>query len=252
MHYKTIVISDVHLGSPESKAKELVKFLKNNTCETLFINGDFIDGWYLKRFGTKWKKKHNRVIRILLKKMEKENMKVIYIRGNHDDFLDNVIPLSLGNLNIVKQYVYESFGKKYWLIHGDIFDSITTHMKWLSKLGDIGYNLLVKINKLYNYIRMKRGLPYFSLSREIKAKVKKAVSYISDFQNELASMAKSKGYQAVICGHIHTPAIEHYSDIMYLNSGDWVESLSALVETTDGKWQIIWYEDFIKTLDNQE
>ncbi|MCX7986432.1 MAG: UDP-2,3-diacylglucosamine diphosphatase [Bacteroidales bacterium] len=246
MHYKTIVLSDIHLGTPESKAKEATKFLKNHTCDLLILNGDIFDGWYLKRLGSKWKKKHNRFIRQVLKKMEKQNTQVIYVRGNHDDFLDNVVPLYIGNLTIVKQYVYESFGKKYWVIHGDVFDSITTHMKWLSKLGDMGYNLLVKINKWYNIYRAKRGLPYYSMSREIKAKVKQAVSYISDFQKELASLAHSRGYHGVICGHIHTPAIEQIGNILYLNSGDWVESLSALVEDEEGNWNIIWYQDFIR------
>lgn len=251
-NYRTIIISDVHLGTPDSKAKELVRFLKSHTCQTLVLNGDIIDGWYLRRIGSKWKKKHNRFIRLVSKMMDKQKTKVVYVRGNHDDFLDNIIPLELGNLSIVKQYEIESAGKKFWIVHGDIFDSITTHLKWLSKLGDIGYNLLIKINKWYNRYRAWRGKPYYSLSREIKAKVKKAVSYISDFQTEMASLAKKRNYQGVVCGHIHQPSIENYNGIIYMNSGDWVESLSALVEDFEGNWKIILYEDFIKALMNTQ
>jgi UDP-2,3-diacylglucosamine pyrophosphatase LpxH len=244
-YYKTIVISDVHLGAQESKAKELVRFLKRHSCDKLILNGDIIDGWQLRRSG-KWKKKHTRFFRVVLKMIEKYNTEVIYVRGNHDDFLDNVLPFAIGKLSIVKEHIHESQGKKFWVVHGDIFDSITTNMKWLAKLGDVGYTLLLWINKIYNNYRVKRGLPYYSLSKEIKAKVKSAVSYISDYEKQLVDLARKRHYQGVICGHIHTPAIEHYDDILYLNSGDWVESLTALVEDEEGNWKIIHYTDFVK------
>ncbi len=244
-HYKTIVISDVHLGAHESKAKELVRFLKKHTCEKLILNGDIIDGWQLKRSG-KWKKKHTRFFRVVLKMIEKNNTEVIYVRGNHDDFLDNVLPFSVGKLSIVKEHVHMSNGKKLWVIHGDVFDSITSNMKWLAKLGDVGYTLLLWINKIYNNSRAKRGLPYYSLSKDIKARVKQAVSYLSDFEKELVSLARSKHYDGVICGHIHNPAKQYYNEILYLNSGDWVESLTALVEDDRGNWEIIYYTDFVK------
>jgi UDP-2,3-diacylglucosamine pyrophosphatase LpxH len=244
-HYKTIIISDIHLGAEESKAKEVVRFLKKHSCDKLILNGDIIDGWQLRRSG-KWKKKHTRFFRCVLKMIEKQNTEVIYVRGNHDDFLDNVLPFFVGDLSIVRDYEIESNGKKFWVVHGDIFDSITTNMKWLAKLGDIGYTLLLKINKYYNNYRIKRGLPYFSLSKEIKAKVKGAVSYISDFEKELVTLARTKHYSGVICGHIHHPSIQQYGDLVYMNSGDWVESLSALVEDKHGNWSIVLYEDFVK------
>lgn len=246
MNYKTIVISDVHLGTNESKAKELVRFLKKNTCEKLILNGDIIDGWQLRKSG-KWKKKHTRFFRVILKMTEKQNTKIIYIRGNHDDFLDNILPFAIGNFEIVKEHIHESHGKKFWVIHGDIFDSITSNIKWLAKLGDVGYTLLLWINKIYNNYRIKRGKPYYSLSKEIKAKVKSAVSYISNFEKELVTLTNSRHYDGVICGHIHHPSIQMYDNILYLNSGDWVESLSALVEDYEGNWKIMLYEDFIKT-----
>lgn len=244
-HYKTIIISDVHLGSQDSKAKELVRFLKQHSCEKLILNGDIIDGWQLRRSG-KWKKKHTRFFRIVLKMIEKQNTEVIYTRGNHDDFLDNVIPFRVGKLSIVKDYVHISGSKKFWVIHGDIFDSITSNMKWVAKLGDVGYTFLLWLNKIYNYWRFKTGKPYYSLSKEIKAKVKYAVSYISGFEEKLVALARSRNYDGVICGHIHQPAIQNFNEIIYLNSGDWVESLSALVEDDKGNWEILYYEDFMK------
>jgi UDP-2,3-diacylglucosamine pyrophosphatase LpxH len=249
-HFKTIVLSDIHLGTQNSKAKEVVRFLKSNTCDKLILNGDIIDGWQLRK-GGKWKKKHTRFFRIILKMIEKKETEVIYIRGNHDDFLDHILPFDFAGISIKKDYIHYSRDKKYLVLHGDIFDAITTHLRWLAKLGDIGYTLLLWINKIYNRYRAKRGLPYFSLSQAIKQKVKGAVSYISDYENELVKLARLKGCQGVICGHIHHPAINQYDDILYLNSGDWVESLSALVEDYEGNWEIINYSALIAEENNK-
>jgi UDP-2,3-diacylglucosamine pyrophosphatase LpxH len=235
-HYKTIVISDVHLGTKGSKAKELIRFLKINTAETLILNGDIIDGWQLKKSG-EWKRKHTRF-------MSEHQTDVIYLRGNHDDFLDQFIPLTIGKLKLVREWIYDSpNGKKYLIIHGDIFDSITSQMAWLAKLGDIGYTFLLWLNRIYNEYRAKKGLPYYSLSAAIKAKVKSAVSYISDYEEKLVEYAKAKDCKGIICGHIHQPAIKMYGDIEYLNSGDWVESLSALVEDFNGEWSLLYFTE---------
>ena len=244
-HYKTIIISDVHLGTKGSKARELVRFLKTNTCDKLILNGDIVDGWQLKRSG-KWKKKHTRFFRVVIKMIEKTKTEVIYIRGNHDDFLDNIMPLSIGSLSITKEYELMSGGKKFWVIHGDIFDTITTNLGWLARLGDIGYTLLLWLNKVYNNYRAKKGLPFYSLSKNIKQKVKTAVSFISDFENELVRLAKSRGYDGIICGHIHHPAITRHQDIIYMNSGDWVESLTALTEDYLGNWNIVYYANLLE------
>jgi UDP-2,3-diacylglucosamine pyrophosphatase LpxH len=243
-HYKTIVLSDIHLGTKNSAAKEVSRFLKYNTCDSLILNGDIIDGWQLRK-GGKWKKKHTRFFRVVLKMIEKHKTDVLYLRGNHDDFLDNIIPFVFGDIRIVKDYIYTSKEKKYYIIHGDIFDAITTNFRWLAKLGDIGYTLLLWINKIYNHYRLRKGLPYYSLSQVIKQKVKSAVSYISDYENELVKLARSKGCDGVICGHIHHPAITMYGDIVYMNSGDWVESLTALVENFNGDWKIVRYSDLV-------
>jgi len=244
-HYKTIVLSDIHLGSKNSKAKEVVRYLKKNTCDKLILNGDIIDGWQLKK-GAKWKKNHTRFFRVVLKMMEKKKTEVIYVRGNHDDFMDSIVPFTFGDINIVKDYILERKGKKYLVLHGDIFDAITSNLKWLAILGDIGYNLLLWVNKIYNNRRIRKGLPYYSLSQVVKQKVKSAVSYISNYETELVKFAHKKGCDGVICGHIHHPAITQYDEITYLNSGDWVESLTALVENYKGKWEIINYVDWKK------
>jgi UDP-2,3-diacylglucosamine pyrophosphatase LpxH len=244
-HHKTIVLSDIHLGTKSSRAKELVRFLKSNTCDKLILNGDIIDAWRLRKNG-KWKKKHTRFFKIVIKMAEKSNTEVIYIRGNHDDFLDTIVPLEIGNFKIYKDYYHHSNNKKYYVVHGDIFDAVTSNLKWLAKLGDVGYTFLLWLNKVYNNRRIKKGMPYYSLSQTIKQKVKSAVSYISDFEEELASLAKSRDCDGIICGHIHHPEISEVNGIEYLNSGDWVESLSALTEDYFGNWNIVRYQDLIE------
>lgn len=246
------MISDVHLGTKGSKAKEVSRFLKTYRCENLILNGDIIDGWQLKKTGS-WKRKHTRFFNRMLKMMEQDNTKVFYLRGNHDDFLDHILPLKVGNLSIQTDMIYESNGKKYFITHGDIFDSITTNLRWIAYLGDMGYTFLLWINRLVNFQRRKRGLPYFSLSQYVKSKVKSAVSYIDQYEQELSKMAKAKGCDGIICGHIHHPENRMIDGIQYLNSGDWVETMSALAEDHDGNWQLIYYNeiDFKQKPENQ-
>lgn len=244
-HYKTIVISDVHLGTKSSKAKELLKFMKNVSCKKLILNGDIIDGWRLKTFG-KWEIQHTGILRFLIKMVGNQKTQIIWVRGNHDDFLDKIIPFSFNRLTILREYYHISNNKKYLVIHGDVFDHVTSNFKWLAKMGGSGYSILLWINKIYNIRRLRMGKPYYSVSKIIKRKVKLAVSYISGFERKLRSLAFSRGCDGVICGHIHHPEIIYDEGIVYMNSGDWVESLSALVETVDGKWEIIHYSDIYK------
>ena len=242
--YKTIIVSDLHLGSKGAKAKEVNEFLRANSCHQLILNGDIIDGWQLKKGGS-WKKKHTAFFRTVLKMMDAWDTEVIYLRGNHDDFLEEIMPFKLGNFSIRKFYIHYGVSKKYFVTHGDIFDNITTKLKWIAKLGDVGYTFLLWLNHHYNAYREKRRLPYYSLSQVIKAKVKSAVSFISDYETELVKVAKARKCHGVICGHIHQPAIKEINGIEYLNSGDWVESLTALVEDTEGNWKIIYYQDWL-------
>lgn len=244
-YYETIVLSDIHLGTSHSKTEEVSNFLKSVNCKRLILNGDIIDGWALKKGGTRhWQAKHTQFFKVLMKMMEKHGTEVIYVRGNHDDFLDNLAPINFYNIKIVKDYVLDSHGKRYYVTHGDIFDTVTTKMKWLAQLGDVGYTFLLWINKLYNNHRRRRGLPYYSLSQAIKQKVKTAVSYISDFEQELVKFARARKCAGVICGHIHHPANTYYGDIHYLNSGDWVETLSALVQDEMGNWEVLMYNEY--------
>jgi UDP-2,3-diacylglucosamine pyrophosphatase LpxH len=239
--YKTVIISDVHLGSEGSKAKESTLFLKSITCETLILNGDIIDGWQLKKGGS-WKKKHTNFFRAILKMIENQHTKVIYLRGNHDDFLDQIIPFSLGkSFTIQRDYILKSADKSFLITHGDIFDSVTSHMKWLAYLGDVGYTALLTLNKLYNQYRAWRGLDYYSFSQRIKQRVKEAVNFVSDYEEKLVELAKANHCEGIICGHIHKPDIRQIGDITYMNSGDWVESLSALVENHEGKWELLYF-----------
>lgn len=246
--YKTVVLSDIHVGTRFSKISQVSDFLASLDCDRLIFNGDTIDGWQLKKNNYQyWGAEQARFFRVILKMMEKQGTQVTFLRGNHDDFLDRIIPMNMGTLNILKDTVIESGGKKYFVTHGDVFDSITSEMKWLAKLGDIVYNILLKINILYNRWQSFRGKPYYSFSQAIKDKVKKAVSNASDFEDMLTDMARTKGYDGIICGHIHRPEDRMINGIHYLNSGDWVETLSGLVEDYDGKWKIVYYKDIFPT-----
>ncbi len=251
--YKTIIVSDVHLGTKGSKSKEIARFLKQFHCDNLILNGDIIDGWQLKKSGS-WKRKHTRFFNRVLKMMESQSTNVYYLRGNHDDFLDQILPLQIGRLQILADMTYESNGKTYFITHGDVFDSITTNLRWIAYLGDVGYTFLLWLNRVVNYYRYKKGLPYFSLSQFVKGKVKQAVSYVDDYETELAKMAKAKGCDGIICGHIHKAENRMIDGIHYLNSGDWVETMSALAEDHEGNWELIYFNqiDFKKMDSHQE
>lgn len=243
--YRTVVLSDIHIGTKYSKITQVSDFLASIDCERLIFNGDTIDGWQLNKNNYQyWGAEQARFFRIVLKMVEKHGTKVIFLRGNHDDFLDRIVPMNMGSLKIQRDMVIESGKKRYFVTHGDVFDNITSDMKWLAKLGDVVYNLLLKINVLYNWWQSFRGKPYYSFSQAIKDKVKKAVANASDFENMLTDMARAKGYDGVICGHIHRAEDRMINGIHYLNSGDWVETLSGLVEDFDGKWKIVYYKDF--------
>jgi len=252
-NYKTIIVSDVHLGTKGSKSKEIARLLKQFHCDNLILNGDIIDGWQLKKSGS-WKRKHTRFFNRVLKMMESQSTNVYYLRGNHDDFLDQILPLQIGRLQILADMTYESNGKTYFITHGDVFDSITTNLRWIAYLGDVGYTFLLWLNRVVNYYRYKKGLPYFSLSQFVKGKVKQAVSYVDDYETELAKMAKAKGCDGIICGHIHKAENRMIDGVHYLNSGDWVETMSALAEDHEGNWELIYFNqiDFKKMDTPQE
>ncbi|MCX6865709.1 MAG: glycosyltransferase [Verrucomicrobia bacterium] len=248
LHVRTVFISDVHLGSPDSKAREAVDFLKHVKCAKLVLNGDIIDAWSLRR-GAKWSDRHTKFVRTVLKMSEKDDVEVIYLRGNHDDVLDRFLPLAFGPIKFVREHIHESItGKHYLVVHGDGFDSVSSHHRWLAMAGSVGYDLLLYFNRIYNRWRAWRGHAYFSLSQKIKARVKSAVSYIDRYEIQLQQLALHRHCEGIICGHIHTPEDRQVGDVHYLNSGDWVESLSAVVEHLDGRFELIHYEDFLESI----
>jgi len=239
---KTVIISDVHLGTFDCKIREVNHFLKYTRCDRLILNGDILDGWRLKKTGY-WPKTHTRFVRLILKKLEKRDTDVIYLRGNHDDVLAKILPLDFENLRILEEFVHETPRGKYLVLHGDVFDTVTKNFVFLAYIGDWGYRMLMRINRLYNFWRAWQGKEYYSLSKAVKARVKSAVSHVSSFETHIAQLARSRGCGGVICGHIHTAADKMLGDIHYLNSGDWVESLTGIVEHYDGRFELI---DFAK------
>lgn len=242
---RTVFLSDIHLGTPDSKAAEVVDFLKQIQCDKLVLNGDIVDGWALRR-GGKWQARHSRVVRKVLKMMERDHTEVIYLRGNHDDILERFLPLAFGRLKFTKEHIHVSAtGIRYLVVHGDGFDSVSTNHKWLALLGAVGYDTLLNVNRLYNRWRAWRGKEYFSLSKRIKVRVKAAVSFVDRYEQLLQELALHKKCDGIICGHIHTPEDKKVGHIHYLNSGDWVESLTAIIEHIDGRMELIRYEDFM-------
>lgn len=238
MNFKSVFISDVHLGTNDCQAEKLLDFIKDLECENLFLVGDIIDGWELRR-SFRWKQSHSDVIQKLLRKARK-GTKVYYILGNHDDFLINFLPISMGeHLSVHREMTYVGVdGKEYLVTHGDMFDAITMTKKWLALIGDKSYLFLLKLNRPLNFVRRKMGLGHWSLSKYMKKNVKKAVSYVCDYEFVLAEYARQKNVHGVICGHIHEPEIKSIGAVKYLNCGDWVESCTAIVEHMDGRFEV--------------
>jgi len=225
--YKAIIISDVHLGTEASKAEELLEFLANHHTDILIINGDFVDGWALAK-GYRWRSKHTKVISKVLDISRK--VPVVWIRGNHDEFLHDFMHMHLGKLQVEENYILDlGEGKKYFIFHGDILDVFVAKWKWIAKIGASGYSLALRVNTLYNKLRKTLKLPYYSIAKDIKNGVKAAVNYITDFEVSAVKLAKQNHCSGVICGHIHKPENRQIAGIHYLNSGDWVENLTAIL-----------------------
>ena len=244
MKYKSIFVSDIHLGTRFSQAEQFLDLLKETESENLFFVGDIIDGWAIKR-KFKWAQSHSDVIQKILRKARK-GTNVYFITGNHDDFLRPFTPLFMGdNLCVINEYEYTALNtKRYLITHGDFFDSITMTKKWLAVLGDVGYDFLLHVNHILNKIRklfkIKR---YWSLSKYVKDNVKSSVSFINDFEGILTNHALKKGYDGVICGHIHKAEAKMIQNVEYLNCGDWVESCSYVVEHFDGRFEVKYWQE---------
>jgi UDP-2,3-diacylglucosamine pyrophosphatase LpxH len=234
MKHQAIIVSDLHLGTKDSKAEEFIEFIEKNPTELLILNGDIVDGWALNR-GTKWKKQHTKVISKLLQLSNKT--RIIWIRGNHDEFIQEFIGTHLGAIEIREDYKLDinNTMESYYIFHGDVIDVFITKYKWLSKIGSVGYDFALWLNRVYNAYRKWRKLPYISISQKIKESVKVATNYVNDFEVTALSMATKKGCNGVICGHIHQPADIMINGERYLNSGDWIENMSAILVDYDGK-----------------
>lgn len=251
--YRTIFISDVHLGTKDCKAGELNNFLKHNTCHTLYLIGDIIDGWKITQNKWRWKQSHTNVIRRILGHAKRDT-RVVYVLGNHDEFLRPFLQynLNFGMIEMTNQCEHiGADGKHYLVIHGDLFDGITRLAPWLSFLGDKAYDFILSANSKLNWFLHRIGIGYFSLSRFLKHRVKKAVDFIFQFEKNLAAYCKKRGFDGVICGHIHHAEIKEIDGVIYMNDGDWVESCTALVETHDGEWKIItWTQENDNVVDD--
>lgn len=235
MRYRAIIVSDLHLGTKDSKSEEFIKFIETHPTDLLIMNGDIVDGWALNR-GSKWKKYHTKVISVLLRLSNKT--KIIWIRGNHDEFLEEFIGSHFGNIEIRRDYILDTGDMKYYIFHGDAIDIFITKYKWLSKLGSIGYDFALWLNRWYNRYRLWRGLSYQSISQKIKQGVKVATNYINDFETVAIKMGHKNGCDGVICGHIHQPGDYMTKDGHYLNCGDWVENKSAILLDDTNKLKI--------------
>jgi len=237
-HYRTIWISDIHLGTAGCQADYLLDFLKHNEAETFYLVGDIIDGWRLKK-SWYWPQAHNDVIQKLLRKVRK-GAEVFYIPGNHDEMARQFIGMTFGEIQIQNEMIHTTAnGRRLWVTHGDLFDSVMQYAKWLAYLGDTAYTFVLVVNRWFNNIRIRLGFQYWSLSQYLKHKVKNAVSFIADFEVIMAREARKRQCDGVICGHIHKAEILEIDGLLYCNDGDWVESLTALVETFDGELKII-------------
>lgn len=240
--YKTIWISDTHLGTPGAQARALLHFLKYTRSEKLYLVGDIIDGWALKkRFY--WPQEHNDVIQKLLRKA-RHGTQVIYIPGNHDEAARHYLGVNFGEIAIKQDDIHETVdGKRLWVVHGDLFDNVIQHARWLAYLGDRAYALLLRLNLIVNSIRTFFRRPYWSLAQYLKHKVKSAVSFISAFETAMMTEARRRNCDGVVCGHIHKPEMREVDGLIYANDGDWVESLSALVEHHDGRLELLDWQD---------
>jgi len=237
-HFRTVFISDVHLGTRGCQAELLLDFIRHMECDTLFLVGDIIDGWKLKG-GWWWPQAHNDVVQKILR-IARKGAQVIYVPGNHDDVVRDFCGVHLGGVVVTRDAIHETAdGRRFLVLHGDEFDGVTRHARWLAFLGDWAYRTVLALNTVFNHVRRKLGFGYWSLSAYLKVKVKNALQFIENFEAAVAEEARRRGVDGVICGHIHKAEMRMIDGIEYINDGDWVESCTALVEHMDGRLEIL-------------
>ncbi|MEZ5783419.1 MAG: UDP-2,3-diacylglucosamine diphosphatase [Rhizobiaceae bacterium] len=249
-NYRTLFLSDVHLGTRGAQVGALLEFLKHHDADTIYLVGDIIDGWRLRQ-SWYWPQQHNDVVQKLLRKARK-GARIVYIPGNHDEFLREYCGTAFGGVEIRDTAIHEAAdGKRYLVIHGDIFDVVVRHARWLAFLGDWAYEVAMWLSRRINFIRRRMGLAYWSLSAWAKQKVKHAVNFIGKFEETLAAEARREDVDGVICGHIHSAALRSIDGLTYINTGDWVESCTAAVEHFDGRIEIIQWSEESTALNEQ-
>ena len=242
MKYRTIFLSDIHLGTPGCQAEFLLDFLDRREAENYYLVGDIVDAWRIRRRGFLWPQAHNDVVQALLAKAH-DGAAIYLIPGNHDEFLRSYMGTHFGGIEVVHSADFiAADGKRYLVTHGDQFDSVVVHAKWLAHLGDRAYSFILWLNTRINRMRHLWGGQYWSLSKWAKHQVKQAVNFISEYENVLTAEARRGGYDGVICGHIHSAAIRDLDGVSYVNTGDWVESCTAVVELEDGRLALIDWE----------
>ena len=236
---RAIFISDVHLGTRACQAESLLAFLRAHESDYLYLLGDIIDFWAMNR-SVQWAGAHNTVVQKVLRRA-RHGCKVFFIPGNHDEALREYAGVAFGDIRVESEWIHETLdGRRYWLVHGDEYDQVTRHHRWVAVLGDVGYNALVRINLVLSRVRRLLRRPgYWSLAGYAKQKVKKAVSFIFDFEDAVAHAAAQRGVDGVVCGHIHSAADRRIGNVRYLNCGDWVDTCSAIVEHFDGRIEVV-------------
>ncbi|MCR6629305.1 MAG: UDP-2,3-diacylglucosamine diphosphatase [Magnetospirillum sp.] len=240
--YRAIWISDVHLGTRGCKAEFLLDFLKNTESDVLYLVGDIVDGWRLKR-SWYWPQPHNDVVQKILRKARK-GTRVVFLPGNHDEFARDYADHNFGDIEVMRETVHVTkTGQRLLVLHGDAFDGVVKYAKWLAHLGDWAYTVALGLNHWFNLVRRRMGLPYWSLSAYLKHKVKNAVQFIDEYEQTVAEEARRQGVDGVVCGHIHHAEIRDIGGILYANDGDWVESCTALVETQEGALEVLHWLD---------
>ena len=249
-NYRSIWISDFHLGTRGCQSELLLEFIKHTQSEKLYLVGDIIDGWALKNTWY-WPQSHNDVVQKILRKA-RHGTEVFYISGNHDEVMRGFAPVNFGGVSILNQIIHETVDKKkYLVVHGDQFDGIIQCAKWLAMLGSITYDFLIYFNRYINFFRKKLGYEYWSLSNYLKFTVKNAVKFVSEYEKLVCNYAKQFKVEGIICGHIHHANMQNMNGIHYINDGDWVESCTALVEHFDGKLELINWTEKRKELFNE-
>ena len=237
-NYRAVFISDVHLGTKGCQAELLLDFIRHIECESLYLVGDIVDGWKL-RSGWHWPQAHNDVVQKILR-MARKGVNVIYVPGNHDDRVREFVGVHFGGVVVVRDAIHETAdGRRFLVLHGDEFDGVVQHARWLAFVGDYAYRALIATNTLFNRARRRMGFGYWSLSAFLKTKVKNALQFVENFEAAVADEARRRGVDGVICGHIHKAEMRDIDGIAYINDGDWVESCSALVEHHDGTLEIL-------------